>query len=142
MRVFKKGEGLWKDFLFIRGKNKEALTLFKVFKSSDKESLLLLSPLTGRKHQLRRVLSKRGHPIWGDIKYGSKYDLYRGKAIYLHALFLSFPHPHSQELIEIWAPIPDYFPQKCLDKEDFLEFLYKIKEEKERLKNVSGQNLD
>ncbi|MFN4131831.1 MAG: pseudouridine synthase, partial [Caldimicrobium sp.] len=129
---------LWEDYILVKNKFKPALTLFKLLKSNVKESLLLLSPLTGRKHQLRIALAKRGYPIIGDTFYGSKQKVLDGKAILLHALYLSFPHPHTSELLEIWAPLPNYFQLKALDKCAILEFLNKIKKEKEKQKYVSG----
>ncbi|MFN3921433.1 MAG: RluA family pseudouridine synthase [Caldimicrobium sp.] len=139
---FKEEEDLWEDYIFVKSNLKPALTLFKLLKSNVKESLLLLSPLTGRKHQLRIALAKRGYPIIGDTFYGSKQKVLEGKAVLLHALYLSFSHPHTSELLEIWAPIPNYFQLKALDKWTILEFLNKIKKEKEKQKYVSGQNLD
>lgn len=140
--LFMKEEGLWEDYLLIRNKLKPALTLFKLFKREERESFLFLSPLTGRKHQLRIALAKRGYPIVGDRLYGAKQKILKGRAILLHALYLSFPHPHTEEFLEIWVPPPNYFQLKTLDKRALLEFLYRIKKEKEKLKDVSSQNLD
>ena len=33
-----------------------------------------LEPVTGRRHQLRVELSRRGYPIWGDALYGSRIE--------------------------------------------------------------------
>lgn len=53
---------------------KEAITYFKVLKSSERLncSLLELRPITGRTHQLRVHCKEIGHPIIGDGKYGGK----------------------------------------------------------------------
>src|SRR5438132_14151818 len=37
-------------------------------------TLLEVSPETGRSHQIRVQLAARGHPIYGDRKYGSKHS--------------------------------------------------------------------
>jgi len=54
-------------------------------------SWLELHPLTGRTHQLRAQLAERGHPIYGDLRYGSRHRF--GEAIALHARSLTFVHP-------------------------------------------------
>jgi tRNA pseudouridine32 synthase / 23S rRNA pseudouridine746 synthase len=48
-----------------------------------------LSPLTGRAHQLRYELAKRGFPILGDALYGAKREFTEG-AIALRAVKLDF----------------------------------------------------
>ncbi len=138
------GEGLWENYLLWderkrktlvfnneKGDAKKAITCYFSLKAS-KRSKILLIPLTGRKHQLRAVLSRKGFPIVGDLKYGSKTKIKNGRAILLHALFLKFPHPMTREDIEIIAPFPEYFSIKDLDKKLNLEFfnrvLNKIKE--------------
>ena len=116
------GEEIWEDYLLwdnIKKKAvilkkasenaKKAITIYSTLYSLGKETVLLLMPLTGRKHQLRAVLSERGYPIVGDIKYGSKRKILNGKAILLHSLYLSFPHPMSKERLEFWANMPEYF---------------------------------
>ena len=47
----------------------KAITNFSVIDSNNNYSLLELSPITGRKHQLRKQLLIFGHPILGDSKY-------------------------------------------------------------------------
>ncbi len=135
---FMEKEGLLEEEMFIKGKLKKTFTFFKVLQVMEKESVLLLSPLTGRKHQLRWVLAKKGHPIVGDTLYEGKEKILKGKAILLHALYLAFPHPHTQEFLEIWAPVPTYFQWKALDKRPLLEFFNKLKKEKEILRDVSS----
>ncbi|PMP63965.1 MAG: RluA family pseudouridine synthase [Caldimicrobium thiodismutans] len=130
--------GIWED---ITEDEKWAITFFYLLRASSEFSWCLFYPLTGRKHQLRKALSKRGHPIIGDLRYGSKIKIEGGKAILLHSLFLSFPHPHREERLEIIAPIPYYFNRFLLDKKEILEFLNRVKTEKERFSYVSGQNL-
>ncbi len=150
-----RGEGLWENYLkwdsFIRKtlvyetpspNCKVAKTFYKTIFSSKFQSIILLSPLTGRKHQLRSVLEKIGHPILGDKKYGSKVEILKGKAILLHSLFLSFPHPLSKEEMKFWAEPPSYFPKITLDKTLIWEFLYKMKKFQEEKFYVSGEDMD
>jgi 23S rRNA-/tRNA-specific pseudouridylate synthase len=56
---------------------KEALTFYKVLShfqhvKDDWNSLVELSPVTGRKHQLRIHCAQSGHPIVGDVKYSDQ----------------------------------------------------------------------
>ena len=55
-------------------------------------SLLALTPLTGRTHQLRVHLSAIGHPILGDRLYGRNDGASR---LHLHACKLAFEHPQT-----------------------------------------------
>jgi 23S rRNA pseudouridine1911/1915/1917 synthase len=48
---------------------KPALTLYRTIASRDGQSLLALSPITGRKHQLRAHLAGLGCPVLGDKIY-------------------------------------------------------------------------
>jgi len=67
-------------------------------------SLLEITPETGRSHQIRVQLSVRGHPIYGDRKYGSIHSL-QG-VIALHAARLTFEHPTRKEQVTVTAPDP------------------------------------
>jgi 23S rRNA pseudouridine1911/1915/1917 synthase len=68
-------------------------------------SLLEITPETGRGHQIRVQLAVRGHPIYGDRKYGSQHSL-QG-VIALHAAQLAFEHPTRKEPVTITAPDPE-----------------------------------
>ena len=64
---------------------------------------------TGRKHQIRRMLSEAGHPVVGDAKYGSLVALPLGcrrGSIMLHASRVAFAHPVSGERIVIASEPP------------------------------------
>ena len=83
-----------------RGELRSAITEVCVLERRDKTTLVELSPLTGRTHQLRAHLSHIGHPIVGDKAYGSTIDSPR---IMLHARQLSFSlcgEKHSFEIKE------------------------------------------
>ncbi len=56
-------------------------------------SLLEILLHTGRTHQIRAQLSHRGHPLYGDGKYGARDN---GK-IALHSYKLEFSHPKSNQ---------------------------------------------
>jgi 23S rRNA pseudouridine1911/1915/1917 synthase len=65
---------------------------------------LELRPQTGRTHQLRVQLAARGHPIFGDAKYGSVHTF--GGAVALHARSLTFLHPVRYEPVTLTADVP------------------------------------
>jgi 23S rRNA pseudouridine1911/1915/1917 synthase len=65
---------------------------------------LELRPRTGRTHQLRVQLAHRGHPVYGDAKYGSAHPF--GRGIALHARSLTFLHPIRHEPVTLTAEVP------------------------------------
>jgi 23S rRNA pseudouridine1911/1915/1917 synthase len=71
---------------------------------------LELRPQTGRTHQLRVQLAHRGHPIYGDAKYGSIHTLDGGIA--LHARALTFLHPVRYEPISLVAEVPSIWRRR------------------------------
>ncbi len=74
-------------------------------------SLVLLHPLTGRKHQLRLHMAELGAPILGDKQHGERtLDLAKAvglKRIALHAESLAFSHPVTGARVELFAPWPN-----------------------------------
>lgn len=66
---------------------------------------------TGRTHQIRVQFSSRGHPVWGDQKYGSVIPFPCGIA--LHARSLTFLHPIRYEPITLVAPCPSSWAEGC-----------------------------
>ncbi len=53
---------------------KRAILEYRVLKAFEKETLLHIKLITGRKHQIRVQLAAIGHPLIGDTKYGAKKD--------------------------------------------------------------------
>ena len=84
---------------------KRAELAYKVIKSIKKKSLVEVTLTTGRFHQIRAQLAFIGHPIVGDIKYGSS-DSLPGGGIALYAHQIVFNHPISGEKITIISPEP------------------------------------
>jgi 23S rRNA pseudouridine1911/1915/1917 synthase len=64
---------------------------------------------TGRTHQIRVHMAHIGRPLLGDTVYGSKkpYPGLAGQC--LHAARLRFVHPTTGKIMELAAPLPDYF---------------------------------
>jgi len=99
---------------------KEAITFYEVLESFRGYSLLKMTPLTGRTHQIRVHLSYIKHPIVAD-------DMYGGRLVYpwqladteptaedpiidrlaLHASTLEFRHPSTGQIVKFEAPLPE-----------------------------------
>lgn len=102
--------------------SKEAVTKFKVLERFKIATLLSLSLLTGRTHQIRVHLLHYGHPVVGDPDYGgrgkdfitkkSDFPIYREilsniDRQALHAERLGFLHPITKKYMEFTSPIPE-----------------------------------
>ncbi len=64
---------------------------------------------TGRTHQIRVHMAYIGHPILGDVVYGSKKPVPGLRGQCLHAVGLRFLHPRTGELVELSSPLPEDF---------------------------------
>ena len=80
---------------------KPSHTAYQILKRRENTTLLSVTPLTGRTHQIRAHLATIGHPIVGDTLYGAKPD----ERIMLHCERLTFAHPYTGEEITITSPI-------------------------------------
>lgn len=69
-------------------------------------SRVLLSPVTGRTHQLRLHMQSIGHAILGDGLYASPAVIAAAERLLLHASSLSFPHPANGARIVIESAAP------------------------------------
>ena len=70
---------------------------------------------TGRTHQIRVHLASIGHPLLGDVVYGSKKPVPGLAGQCLHARRLRFTHPSTGQLVELECPLPGWF-QDVLDR--------------------------
>ena len=86
---------------------KPSLTYYQVLKRDEasQQSRLLLTPVTGRSHQLRLHLQAIGHPILGDTLYGSQAVIAKAERLLLHACSISFKHPLTNLHINLNAPV-------------------------------------
>ena len=87
-----------------REHGKEAVTEYELLGRSADGVRLLLTPLTGRTHQLRLHCAHGdglGVPIRGDELYGIRAD-----RLCLHASRLSFRHPRTQQLMDFSSEAP------------------------------------
>lgn len=84
-------------------------------------SLLLASPLTGRRHQLRRHFKHLFHPLIGDTRYGEGRhnrffrDQFNAHRLLLHAAEMALPHPLTGETVTITAPLDETFARVITD---------------------------
>tara|TARA_B110000116_G_C16601930_1_gene475390 strand:+ start:60 stop:755 length:696 start_codon:yes stop_codon:yes gene_type:complete len=94
---------------------KQSLTHYRVINRNQNHSdygneqtstLVELTPVTGRSHQLRVHMLALGHPILGDRLYASKEALAMKNRLQLHALNLSFFHPSTEQAMTFNAPCP------------------------------------
>jgi tRNA pseudouridine32 synthase/23S rRNA pseudouridine746 synthase len=85
---------------------KASLTHYQVLSRDRKiaESRLLLTPVTGRSHQLRLHLLAIGHPILGDTLYGTPEVMAKAARLLLHACHIRFNHPLTAQQITVDAP--------------------------------------
>ncbi len=95
--------------------SRNAVTHFFVLERFDKYTLVRCRLETGRTHQIRVHMSKKGHPIVGDKTYGVKKEGFSLEGQLLHAGKIGFIHPGTNEYMEFCSDIPKYFEQ-VLDK--------------------------
>lgn len=96
---------------------KNAITHIKVLKRYDKYTLLEIHIETGRTHQIRVHLSYIGYPIIGDYTYSNGKNEFGVVGQCLHAQKLEFKHPITNKIMELEAPLPEYF-QEIIQKLD------------------------
>ena len=113
-------EGRWDDLLFrdssenktyvvkrMRKGVREAALEYQVLSSADSFSLVKITLLTGRTHQIRAQFSSHGFPLVGDKKYGSAVD---SPSIGLWSYSISFHHPKTGKLLSFSVNPPLKFP--------------------------------
>jgi len=93
---------------------KEATTQYRVRKYLDDYTLVEVTPVTGRTHQIRVHLSAIGYPVVGDPVYGVRSAYLKRQ--FVHAYRLGFRLPSTNEYREFTSPLP-------VDLERALEYL-------------------
>lgn len=83
----------------------EALTLYRVIKSTENHSLVSVFPITGRTHQIRVHMKAIGHPVLADTLYSVPSPLIDRQA--LHAFKVNFVHPFTHKEISVECPLFD-----------------------------------
>ena len=88
---------------------KRAALRYQRLATQGNRSLLDVTLLTGRPHQVRIQLATRGHPLLGDVRYGGS-DAFDRRTIALHCYALEVEHPEAQRPVRNQAPLPDTWP--------------------------------
>ncbi len=120
-----------KKFTVSESKGKYALTEYTAVRRSETASLAVLSPKTGRTHQLRVHMLSIGNPIIGDPVYGRISKSFPGFSLMLHAAKLTIRLPGEKDPRMFYAPLPDRFTTFLkinagsfhLQQEDIQEYL-------------------
>lgn len=81
---------------YIDSKGQEAILSYTVIDTKEDKTLLDITLKTGRFHQIRCQFSSIGHPLYGDIKYGSTHKI-SSYEFPLEAYSLVFNHPITDE---------------------------------------------
>ncbi|GAA5139559.1 RluA family pseudouridine synthase [Thalassotalea piscium] len=85
---------------------KKALTHYAVIDYQENSTLVRLTPITGRSHQLRVHMLSIGHPILGDRLYAHEQALAMSTRLQLHANVLTLAHPKTQEKLTFKVNCP------------------------------------
>ncbi len=88
---------------------KKAALTYEVLDKQNALGLLAVTLHTGRSHQIRVQLAETGTPLYGDQKYGSKYNK-PGQQIALWAHRLGLEHPTTKEWLEFQCLPPQHVP--------------------------------
>ena len=86
---------------------KSAQTLYERVEYYENQDIsrVLLTPITGRSHQLRVHMMHIGHPIMGDKLYHPDSARFHLKRMALHAAYLAFQHPLKMHDIELYSDV-------------------------------------
>jgi 23S rRNA pseudouridine1911/1915/1917 synthase len=83
---------------------RHAITHYRVVESNGRFSLVELTLITGRRHQIRVQMKEAGCPVIGDEKYGAKTN--PAGRLGLHSCFLSVTHPRTGARLTLQSPLP------------------------------------
>ncbi|WP_343153284.1 RluA family pseudouridine synthase [Buchnera aphidicola (Mindarus keteleerifoliae)] len=109
-----------KNPVFVHKQGKISETKFQVKKYYKNCTLMIITPKTGRTHQIRVHSAHAGHPIIFDECYGKpELDknflfLNEKKSLFLHAKKVCFLHPNIKKKLFISAPIEKRFQSSLL----------------------------
>lgn len=105
----------------VSSEGKMAITKYKVLERFSLYTYVECELYTGRTHQIRVHMKSIGHPLLGDLLYGSvdkKFKNLDGQI--LHAYYLEITHPRTKERMKFESENPKYF-------KDILKSLHNLK---------------
>lgn len=83
----------------VSGEGQECVTRYRVESSGDDYTVLKVSIVTGRTHQIRAGMAYAGHPLYGDRLYGGGNELIARPA--LHCSHLRLRQPFTGKPVEV-----------------------------------------
>lgn len=91
--------------------SRNAVTHISVLKRFYSSNVTLIEAQleTGRTHQIRVHMTSLHHPLVGDEVYGKKDPKFKVNGQMLHAKYLGFIHPTTNEFVEFDSELPEYF---------------------------------
>lgn len=108
--------------------DKESETRYEILLAGDNCSLLAVTPISGRMHQIRRHLSAAGHPVVGDKRYGGG-DMPELSGFALHSFRTTLVLAESGDLT-VCAPVSDEMLNLCEQRgisiDRVLETIYRL----------------
>ncbi len=96
----------------VRDGGKRAITVVEPLAAGANGSLLAITLMTGRTHQIRVHLAAIGHPLVGDWLYGAR----NAPRPMLHSSELAMTHPVSNQPLRVVSALPDDFRATAVDR--------------------------
>lgn len=110
--------------------DKESETRYEILLAGDNCSLLAVTPISGRMHQIRRHLASIGRPVVGDKRYGGG-DMPELSGFMLHSFRTTLVLAEAGTLT-VCAPLPEEMLSLCekrgMGQEMLLETVYRLTE--------------
>ncbi|SJZ91406.1 23S rRNA pseudouridine955/2504/2580 synthase [Trichlorobacter thiogenes] len=94
---------------------KESISCYRCLSVGENCSFLLVEPVTGRTHQIRRHLSSIGHPVVGDKRYDAQ-PLPTLAGIALHSFRTRLQHPTPETQLTVCAPLPTALRELIIER--------------------------
>ena len=89
------------------GKGRDAISEYKTLESFEDHTLLEVSILTGRTHQIRLHCALLEAPVAGDLLYGHRKQKVKVPRQFLHAARLTITLPNEEKARTFEAPLPE-----------------------------------